>query len=338
VPKAGVPLSTPAALKVTPLGRVPISLKAGAGKPVAVAVKDPGEFTVNEALFALVIAGAWPTVRVKPWLAFGETPLLAVIVMAKFPVTVGVPLSTPAEVKVTPLGRAPISLKVGAGNPVAVTVKEPAVFTTNVVLFALVMAGAWFTVRVKLCVASGETPLLAVIVIAYVPPEPAAGVPLSTPAELSVTPPGSAPVLLKVGAGKPVAVTLNDPGVPTWKVALLPLVMAGAWFTVWATPADVLVWKLPSPAYVAVSVFAPEVVGVSWQVPAETAAVQLSPVPSLTVTFPVGVPAPGELTATVKLTVTACPVKDGLGVWPVIVVVVPAGLTVCATPVDVLPV
>ena len=45
------------------------------------------------------------------------------------------------------------------------TVKEgPLVPTVKVALFALVIAGAWFTVRVKLCVAFGFTPLFAVIV------------------------------------------------------------------------------------------------------------------------------------------------------------------------------
>src|SRR5437879_5686934 len=106
----------------------------------------------------------------------------------------------------TPLGRAPDSVKVGAGKPVAVTVKEPAVPTVKVVLSALVMAGAWLTVSVKLWVAFEPTPLLAVTVIASVPPVPAAGVPLSTPvAAVKVTPVGRGPVSLKVGAGKPVA-------------------------------------------------------------------------------------------------------------------------------------
>jgi hypothetical protein len=49
--------------------------------------------------------------------------------------------------------------------PVAVTVNVPAVPTANVVLFALVIAAAVFTVRVKLCVASTPTPLDAVNVI-----------------------------------------------------------------------------------------------------------------------------------------------------------------------------
>ena len=60
------------------------------------------------------------------------------------------------------LGSAPLSLKVGVGLPVAVTVKEPAVPTVNVVLLALVMAGAWLTVRVKFWVALEPTPLAAV--------------------------------------------------------------------------------------------------------------------------------------------------------------------------------
>ena len=47
----------------------------------------------------------------------------------------------------------------GVGKPVVVTVNVPAVPTVNVVLSALVIAGAWLTVRVKLWVASGDTPL-----------------------------------------------------------------------------------------------------------------------------------------------------------------------------------
>ena len=54
---------------------------------------------------------------------------------------IGVPLRTPVAIlKVTPLGRAPVSLSVGFGNPVAVTVNVPAVPTTNVVLLELVIA------------------------------------------------------------------------------------------------------------------------------------------------------------------------------------------------------
>src|SRR5256885_14413560 len=58
--------------------------------------------------------------------------------------------------------------------------------------------------------------------------------------------------------------------------------------TVCATPADVLPAKFASPAYVAVRVFAPAVVGVNEQVPAATVPTQVA-APSLTVTLPVGV-------------------------------------------------
>ncbi len=75
-------------------------------------------------------------------------------------------------------------------------------------------------------------------------------------------------------------------------------VSAVAAFTVCAAVADALVRKLASPAYVAASVFAPGVVNVRSQVPALAAAVQDVPAPSLTVTLPLGVPAPGLVTAT----------------------------------------
>jgi hypothetical protein len=66
---------------------------------------------------------------------------------------------------VTPAGKAPVSLNVGVGEPVAVTANVPAVPTVKVVVFALVMAGTWFTVSVKFCVALGNTPFAAVNVI-----------------------------------------------------------------------------------------------------------------------------------------------------------------------------
>ena len=148
------------------------------------------------------------------------------------------------ELYVTPLGRLPLSAILGAGFPVPVTANDPAVPSVNVVLAVLVMAGAWFTVNVKFWVAFGETPFEAVMVIGYVPPVFAAGVPLSTPADERVTPLGSAPVSLKVVAGKPVAVTVNDPAVPTVKVVLAVLLMAGAWFTVCVME---LLWLLAVP-------------------------------------------------------------------------------------------
>jgi hypothetical protein len=76
------------------------------------------------------------------------------------------------------------------------------------------------------------------------------------------------------------------------------VVVVLAALTEWATPVDVLPLKLASPAYVAVSVFAPAVVEVSAQLPAATVPMQLA-LPSLTVTLPVGVP---PVDVTVKFT------------------------------------
>jgi hypothetical protein len=53
----------------------------------------------------------------------------------------------------------------GIGDPVAVTINDPAAPTVKVVPFALVMAAAWLTVSVKDAVASVPIPLLAVRVI-----------------------------------------------------------------------------------------------------------------------------------------------------------------------------
>ncbi len=83
---------------------------------------------------------------------------------AGVPASVAVP--SPLLTKVTPEGSAPVSLSTGLGVPVVVTVNVPAVLVVNVVLSALVITGAWeaLTVRVKFWVASGVTPLAAVIV------------------------------------------------------------------------------------------------------------------------------------------------------------------------------
>ncbi len=88
--------------------------------------------------------------------------------------------------------------------------------------------GGAVTVSWNAWVAFGRTPLAAVMVILYSPPVPVAGVPESTPVvELRVTPVGRAPVSLKVGAGEPVAVTVNVPAEPSAKVVALAEVMAG---------------------------------------------------------------------------------------------------------------
>ena len=84
-------------------------------------------------------------------MAFGSVPLLAVIVKeygeeaavppAGVPDNVAVPFAL--SVKVTPLGKvAPSSLNAGAGNPEVITVKELDAPSVNVMLPALVIAGA----------------------------------------------------------------------------------------------------------------------------------------------------------------------------------------------------
>ena len=55
----------------------------------------------------------------------------------------------PAGVKVTPAGNVPVCDTVGVGKPVVVTVNVPGVPTVKVVLAALVIAGACWTVNVK---------------------------------------------------------------------------------------------------------------------------------------------------------------------------------------------
>jgi hypothetical protein len=112
---------------------------------------------------------------------------------------------------IKPLGKAPLSLVIGVGDPVVVTVNEPPTPTVNVVELALVIVGGVPTVSVKLCEASGETPSDAPNVIANIPVW--LGVPLSVPVpswlSANITPFGSVPLSLTAGAGKPVVVTVN---------------------------------------------------------------------------------------------------------------------------------
>ena len=77
-----VPVIVPADESVSPGGRLPdVTEKVGDGKPVAVSEKLEAmpEPAVAE-IGALVIAGAWSTAMVKPCVADGVVPLLAVTV------------------------------------------------------------------------------------------------------------------------------------------------------------------------------------------------------------------------------------------------------------------
>lgn len=126
--------------------------------------------SANIAELADVTAGACSTVRVNDWLASGFTPLLAPMVTGNEPpvpapgvpdnVAVPLPLST----KLMPAGNVPVSEIAGVGLPVVVTSNVPADPAVKVVELADVMAGNASTIRVKDCVASLPTPLLALTV------------------------------------------------------------------------------------------------------------------------------------------------------------------------------
>ena len=109
--------SAPAA-KVTPAGRAPVSVRVGAGVPVVVTgkLKAVPRVTVSEP--ALVMAGARSTVRVKLWVTV-PAELVAEMMKAEVPTVVAVPerVAVPLApaTKVTPVGRAPVSVTAGAG-------------------------------------------------------------------------------------------------------------------------------------------------------------------------------------------------------------------------------
>ena len=115
-----------------------------------------------------------------------------------------------------------------ANTPVRV-VDVPAVIV-GAAAVKLVIDGAATALNVNVCVAFGNVPLLAVMVIAELPAAAAVPEIVAVPFPLSVklTPPGSDPVLLMAEVGLPVVVTVNVPAVPAVNVTLLALVIAGA--------------------------------------------------------------------------------------------------------------
>ena len=106
------------------------------------------------------------TVNVKLCKAGDPIAFEAVNVIMNTPVAVGVPLSVPVPLwlstNTTPFGSAPASVIPAVGNALVVTVNDPADPKAKLALFPLVMAGAWFTVSVKVCVALGVKPFCAV--------------------------------------------------------------------------------------------------------------------------------------------------------------------------------
>ena len=88
--------------------------------------KLPGTPWTKVMLSAEMMLGGETTVRVKDCVVSDGRPFVAVMVMGKFPDRVGVPESTPLLLKETPLGKVPVSLKLGSGVPAPVTVNVPA--------------------------------------------------------------------------------------------------------------------------------------------------------------------------------------------------------------------
>ena len=135
-------------------------------------------------------------------------------------VPASVPPPVALRVNVMPAGSVPVTVAVARGKPVLVTVKVLATPTPKVAEAALVIAGAWFTVKVNDCTAGAPLPLDALNVNGYVPPVPAAAVPARVAVpfgfEVNVTPAGNVPVSEMVA--DPFTRTVNVSAVPTMKV------------------------------------------------------------------------------------------------------------------------
>ena len=148
---------------MTPEGSVPTRDSAGVGNPVVVTVNVPAWPVVNVVLLgAGDRRGAWSTVSVKFWVASGVDAVGggdghgvgAAGARRRRAGEGGGAVAVVHEGDAR--GQRPVSVSAAVGNPVVVTVNVPACPSVNVVALALVMAGAWLTVSVKLWVASGR--------------------------------------------------------------------------------------------------------------------------------------------------------------------------------------
>src|ERR1035441_4459957 len=113
---------------------------------------------------------------------------------------------SPLSVKDRPPGSRPDSARAGAGYPVARTVRLRAAPTSTLIVRIYLMAGALVTVRVNAWVAV-PCLFLAVRISRYTPAAAFAGVPeivaMPSPLSANLTPEGSRPVLVILGAGSP---------------------------------------------------------------------------------------------------------------------------------------
>ena len=123
----------------------------------------------------------------------------------------------PLSVKDRPPGSGPDSARAGAGYPVVRTVSLSAAPTLTLMARIFLMAGALVTVRVNAWVAVPFL-FLAVRVSRYTPAAAFAGVPeivaVPSPLSANLTPEGSRPVLVILGAGSPAAVTVKVNAAP----------------------------------------------------------------------------------------------------------------------------
>jgi hypothetical protein len=138
-------------VKVTPEGRLPVSLIAAVGLADVFTVKLPALPTSNVVPDPDVIVGASGpllTVSVKVCEASVPTPLVAVIVSgyvpsvpsAAEPESVAVPF--PLSTNETPVGSGPLSEMADVGYPVVVTLKLSELPVENVLASVEVIAGA----------------------------------------------------------------------------------------------------------------------------------------------------------------------------------------------------
>src|SRR5439155_18343149 len=159
---------------------------------------------------------------------------------------------------------------------------------------------------------------------------------MAVPPSRKVTLPAGvpAPGLLAVTVAVKVTDCLNTDGLAE---ELADVVVP--YFTVCVSLGDVLTLKFASPPYDAVIECEPTasvlVTNVAWPELSRVPVPRVL-VPSLKVTVPVGVPAPGLFAVTVAVKVTACPDTEGLA-EELTNVVVPAFLTVWVSGLDVLP-
>ncbi len=135
---------------------------------------------------------------------------------------------------VTPAGSVPVKLKSEAGDSGIVRMpKLLFVPTTKVVLFTLVKYGSGVTTdKVKVCVAAGATPFVAVMVKEKLAGVPESGKPtrVAVPSVLSMKESqlGSVPEVFNEAVGVPIVRTVKIDSAPTIKLVLAAVVIVGA--------------------------------------------------------------------------------------------------------------